>query len=209
MADYTWPWPEQRAFHPSAARWRAMLIQRSNTSTLSGYTQAVGLPGSRWALQLDMPSHGYTERRALGALLDRLEGRVHRLLVACPLFPRPVGTINLSGVTVGVAAAQFADQITLNGCGANTTLGQYSWLVVAGQRLRVVADVVANGAGQMVVPVRHSLRAAAPAGTPVQLDTPRTPMRLLLNGSDGLAIPFNANGLCQAFSIDLVEDWAA
>jgi len=209
MADFTWPWPEQRAFHPSAARWRQLLIQRSNTSTLSGYTQAVGLPGSRWALQLDMPTQAYTDRRAVGALLDRLEGRAHRLLVACPLFPQPVGTINLVGVTVGTTAAQFSDQITLHGCGANATLGQYSWLVVAGQRLRVVADAVADGAGQMLVHVRHGLRQAAAAGTPVLLDTPRTPMRLLLTGNEGLAIPFNANGQCQAFGLELVEDWAA
>ena len=155
-----------------------------------------------------MPAQSYAERHALGALIKKLEGRRHWLAMWCPIAPKPAGTCNLAGVTLSASASQFAETLTLTGCGAGKTLLADDWLVVAGQRLAVVDDAVADGSGLMTVVTRHQLRAAATAGTAVGLDAPTTTMALHYQGDDPPEVPFDGRGLAPAFTIELVEVWA-
>ena len=205
MATYSWP--TTKAFQPQDARWRQVLNQRANTSALSGYTQVLGMPGTRWAVTLDMPRQSYAERLALKAFLDRLEGRAHLVDLFDWVRPTPAGTISLSGVTVNSTAAQFGEQVVLAGCGAGATLLPGDWMVIAGQRLCVVAPATANGSGVMTVEVRHRLRQAIAAGTPVALDRPRAPMMLNISGAETVPVPFSGNGTAPAFTLDFVERW--
>jgi hypothetical protein len=204
----TFDWPDAKPFWPRAARWHVLLNQTSSTSALSGYTQVLSLPGARWRLSLDVPEQSYDERHALGAFIERLEGRRHLANIYCPVLRAPRGTIATGGITLAANAAQFAETLQLAGCGAGATLGAYSWLVLAGQRLRVVADATANGSGVMTVQVRHSLRQAAASGSPVAVSLPRSTMGLHMQGQETPTVPYDANGRGPAFTLEFVERWA-
>ena len=80
MADFSWPGPPNKPFWPSAARWRQLLIQRSNTSTLSGYSQALGLPGSRFAKGM-VSELADAQGHEAACVRDRRDRQIHRRLV--------------------------------------------------------------------------------------------------------------------------------
>lgn len=207
MTTYTWPLPTDKAFWPRAVRWRQITNGVATTSSISGYTQTGGTPGTRWAMQLDMDEQSFDERRRLGAFLARLEGAKHRISMFDPANPRPRGTIALSGITLSANAAQFAETIVLASCGAGATLLAHDWLVLAGQRLMCAADATANGSGIMTVEVRHQLRAAANSGAAVAVDYPRG--KMMLNPAVELPLwAFQGAGRCPAFTFELVEDLA-
>lgn len=140
-------------------------------SPLSGFTQTSSLPGSRWGWSVDWGPSRSAHRQSLEGLLTRLSGREHRLQLWDMKRPRPRGTINTSGVTAS-AAVQFATTLTLNGCGASTTLLSGDWFSVGGQLLMCVVDATANGSGVMTVEFRHMLRAAVSGGAAVTLIQP-------------------------------------
>lgn len=122
MTIYTWP--TGRTFCPATITLRVRHNQeRYNESPLSGYVQTLALPGSRWGWALDFPATLTTaERSALDALVLRLSGRQHRVQLWDMKRPRPAGDIQLSGVTVGASAAQFATQVALAGCRSSVNL---------------------------------------------------------------------------------------
>lgn len=205
MATYTWPGAADKAFMPRQARWRAVPNSRDSTSALSGYTQTATLPGARWGLSLDMPEQAWDERDRLAAFIWRLEGAKHRIALADPARPRPLGTATLGGVTLASNAAQFAETLQLAGLGAGATLLRNDWIVLGGQRLRVVADATANGSGVATVEVRHGLRAAQLAGAAVTLDAPTS---LFILAGEPPALGWDANARAPALTLELIEVFA-
>lgn len=206
MATYTWP--TTRAFWPAAVRWRQVLTERATVSPLSGYSQAVAAPGTRWAMTLEMPQQTYAERRELAAFIERLEGRVHWVSIYDWVHPRPAGTANLTGVTLAAGAAQFAESLSLAGLGASHTLLAGDWLVVGGQRFRVVANATANGSGAATVSVRHQVRTALASGAAVGLDSPPSTFVLNLQGGETAPVPFGASNMAPPFTVELIEVWS-
>lgn len=124
MTVYTWP--DGRAYRPASVDWQELDNDRSSTSQLTGSVQTVAIPGVRQAVTLNFPRQHVRERRALEALIRRLNGSEHRALVSIPQleyrYTGPQGNWTPSGVTMGGAAAQFANSLTLSGCyGINLT----------------------------------------------------------------------------------------
>ncbi len=205
MTTYTWP-TTNKALLPQAQRWRQLHNNRASTSALSGYTQTLSLPGARWGLSMEFPAHTSVERRQLEGMLTRLSGMEHRALLVdfARLVPR--GSCNLTGVTLGANAAQFATSLVLAGCGASTTLLAGDWLGLSnGQRVQVVADASANGGGAMTVEVRHPLRAALSSGAALVLDKPAS---LFILSEPTLDVPWGAANICPAFNVDFIEVFA-
>ena len=205
MTTYTWP--DTRDAAPRSAQWRVVdNLQRSSESPLSGYTQTISMPGARWGWTLEFGDHRSDLRQEVEAFLLRLSGREHR--VSLWDFKRrvPRGTCNLSGVTLGAAAAQFATSLQLAGCGANKTLVAGDWIGLAtGQLVRVVANATANGAGVMSVEVRHMLRLAAASGSPVVLDKPTA---LYVRTESGLTMPRQPGRAEPEFAVQFEEVFA-
>ena len=115
MTTYTWP--DTRAFQPQAQELRVVdNTQRTAESSLSGYVQTSGMPGTRWGWGLDMAPDTQADRAALEGFLLRLSGLQHRVRVWDIKNPKPRGDIATAGVTLGAAAAQFATGLTLAGC---------------------------------------------------------------------------------------------
>ena len=115
MTTYTWP--TTRHFVPATHELRVVdNTQRTVESSLSGYVQTNAMPGARWGWGLDFTAHTQAQRAEVEAYLLRLSGRQHRVQLWDLRNPRPRGNIQLAGVTLGAAAAQFATSLTLAGC---------------------------------------------------------------------------------------------
>jgi hypothetical protein len=119
--------------------------------------------------------------------------------------PAPLGTCSLTGVTLAAGAAQFAEALSLAGCGAGNTLLAGDWISVAGQLLMVVADATANGSGVMAVEVRHMLRQAVASGAAVTLHKPTA---LYIRSEAALAMPRGPGKRQPGFALQFVEVFA-
>lgn len=180
MSIYAWPF--KKIFLPEQMNWGAESRTLSTESILSGSVQTSGTPGKRWKVGINLPASSYnvrTNRMEIEGFLDRLNGKEHRVSLwhmgrkGIGGYGYPAGTINPTGVTVSVNAAQFATTLTLTGCGANKTLLPGDMFSVNGQLLMTPPDTApSNGAGVLVVPVINRLRQAAIAGQPVVLVRP-------------------------------------
>lgn len=199
MTIYAWP----PGFVPARASLRSITNSRSNTSAESGVTQTIVRPGSRWGWSIEMPAMTLERRAAFEAWLTRLSGMTHRAAVSDWMRPRPRGTCNVAGVSVAGGAPQFSATVPLQGCGAGRTLLAGDWIkFMGGQLCMVAADAQADGAGLMTVEVRHELRVALAAGSPVTLDAP-TALYIATDATHELP---RAPGLAQpAFGFDLIE----
>ena len=169
MSDIAWP--TGRAFAWAAYAWGLRANDRAWESALNGSVQTVSIPGSRWAVTMQFGAQSAAERAQLEAVLMRAR-RQHRIVMPRLDRPRPRGTVALTGVTLSVAAAQFATQITLAGCGAGATLLAGDMLGIGSQLCMVANNATASGTGVAVVTLTHELRAAAAAGAGVVLDQP-------------------------------------
>ena len=169
MSDIAWP--TGRAFEYAAYSFGLRANDAMWESALNGSVQTASLPGSRWAVTMQFANQTPAERGQLEGLLMRAR-RQHRIVMHRLDRPRPRGTVALTGVTLSVAAAQFASQVTLAGCGANATLLAGDMIGIGGQLCMVASNSTASGAGVAVVQLTHELRAAAGAGAGVTLDRP-------------------------------------
>ena len=208
MSTYTWPDPTSAvAYAVTSQVWTLANNQRMAVSPLSGAVQTVGLPGARWKVTQEFPQHTYVERARLEAILLLCGGVEHRMKLWDFSRPAPRGTINLTGVTMS-AAAQFANTVTLNGCGNATTLRAGDWIGVttsAGFQCVQVMDGTAtatSGGVMSSVTVRPALRGSVTAGAAVTLDKP---MPLFVMSAPELAIPRGGSNICPPFSVDFIE----
>ena len=196
-------WPAGRPFAPAVYSWGLRANDRVWESTLNGSVQTVSIPGSRWAATMQFPNQVAVDRAQVEALLARAR-RQHRIVMHRFDRPRPHGTVALFGVTLSVAAAQFAAQVTLAGCGANATLLAGDMLGIGSQLCMVANNATATGAGVAVVPLTHELRAAAAAGSAVVLDRPTARFVQASNQMDNTWEGTHYPG----FAVELVEVFA-
>ena len=199
----TYSWPAGRSFVPQRSDLRVFNNGRENASPESGTSQTVTRPGSKWGWSVVMKAMSVADREDFEGFLIGLSGREHRVSTHDWKHPQPRGTCNLTGVTLGAGAAQFATSVQLAGCGASKTLKRGDWIGFStGQLCRVVADAVADGSGAMTVYFRHSLRAALSSGTAVTLDRPTA---LYILAEPTLEFPRRPGRSEEPFGFDLVE----
>lgn len=199
MTIYTLP--GTRAMRPATMSFYLTPLGGVTRSPLTGDTKTVSAPGGWWSAELAYPDQHEDERGSLRGLIDLVTRSEHRLALWDLARPQPRGTCNLAGVTVGVSAAQFAQVVTLYGCGANRTLNAGDMIGIAGQLCCVALDAVANGSGQMVVTLTSDLRLARAAGTPVVLDRPTA----LFVAVDPVQWPRSSARRCPPITVQLVE----
>jgi hypothetical protein len=187
-----------RQYHPQ---------QRRSESALSGAVQTLSMPGSKWGWDFDFPANRNADRPGFEAFFTKLDGTEHRVRLWDFWRPRPRGSCNLAGVTIAIAAGQFARSLVLDGCGAGKTLLEGDWLgLPGGQLVMVVEGGVANGSGRMAVGVRSMLRRALAAGGAVTLDRPTA---LYTRTEADIALPRNPGFSQRAFSVSFIETFTA
>lgn len=201
MASYDWP--SNPRLIPARADLQYYVNARSNVSAETGFTQGVTKPGTRWGWSLTLPAMSSAAHAEMEAFIARLSGYEHRAKIYDWKRPRPRGTCNVSGVTVQSTVAQFANTVTLTGCGANATLLAGDWFKFAtGQLVMVSADAAANGGGVMNVEFRWAARASVASASAVTLDSPTALYVLATPNFTSPRIPGRAQ---PGFSVDFME----
>jgi len=142
-------------------------------------------------------------RARLEGFLARLDGRTHRVRLFDWNRQVPIGTINQTGVTAN-AAAQFAESLTLNNCGANRTLEPGDWLSVGGQLVMCSAPAQANGSGVMTVEIRSMLRSGFAGGAVTLI----RPFALFVLASTDLEMPRDPGAAQPPMAAEFVEVFA-
>jgi len=206
--------PAGREYQPSQMVWGLSDPRTHSTSSMSQAVQEVATPGARHTVSMQWPEATGSIRAGLEGLLYAINRAGNRLQLWDMRQGRsqPRGSINTSGVAVQTSAAQWADAITLTGCGAGKTLlsGDKLGVVLSGglaQLLICTADTTANGSGAMTVPLHTQLRAAVAAGSAVTLIRPMA-LFVVPPGSAGLSFSSTggaAGGIHAQANIDLIE----
>lgn len=204
MTTYAWPTAHPKHV-PQSAALRVITNSRHNASAESGVSQTVTRPGGRWGWSVTMAPMATAVRDDFEGWLTGLSGMEHRVSTWDWKRPTPRGTINLSGVTLGASAAQFATSLQLAGCGAGKTLLRGDWLKVGTQVFRAIADATADGSGAMTVSVRHDVRVALSSGAAVTLDRPAA---LYILTEPTIELPRRPGPAQPGFGFDLVEVFA-
>lgn len=199
MTTYTLP--DKRGCRPASMSLYLTPLGGVTRSPLTGDTKTVSSPGGWWSAELNYPDQGDDERGTLRGLIDLVTRSEHRLALWDLARPVPRGTCNLSGVTVGVAAPQFAQTVVLYGCGASRTLLPGDMLGIGGQLCCVALPASSNVSGQMAVTLTSDHRLARAAGTPVTLDRPTA----LFVAVDPVQWPRASARRCPSITVQLVE----
>lgn len=210
MAAYTWPTGRDHTPASMTMGWDVQAL--TNVSPLNAAAQRVEVPGRRWHAVLQMPEQRRAARLALHGYLGKVGGD-NLVTLHDMSAPTPRGTCNLTGVTASAAAA-FATSLTLNGCGASTTLlagDKFSVALTAGgtQLVMVTDDATASGGGVMAVTIRAMLRGAVSAAAAVVLNAPTTTWRLVDPNISTRWRPGTAGGpIADPLTIELIEDFS-
>lgn len=194
MTTYAWP-----GFPVSSFEMRIMPNVRTFVGPYTPTVQVLDLLGERWQIGLTLSPtvRDTATAAALEAFFDRLKAQANAITLWHVKRPRPLGTLTsgspltwtwtsgaLSWTWTGGAMtwtsgdpyiladiAQLANTatiVTLPG----RTLKAGDQIGLAGQLVRIMADAVADGSGNMPIEFQPRARALIPRGTLVAWDTP-------------------------------------
>lgn len=207
MTIYAWPLTTA-GFTPARFEFGSDSGSLASASILSGQVQTSGVPGKRWKASMLMSGLGRNNNRAqLEAFLDRLNGQEHGVSLwhvqrkGIGGWGYPAGTLNQTGVTVKTTAAQFANSVTITGCGNTKTLAAGDFFSVNGQLLMCPTALTSTAGGDITVPVTGGLRAAAVATAPITLIRPTANFILAEPNWRSSYLP----GSAESLALDFVE----
>lgn len=151
------------------------------TSPLSGQSQTVDLPGSRWALNLRLAGLSAAERGEVEAFMAKLRGRANRFTCHDLINPIPRGNMRGTMTTNGTTAAG-ATTFTLQGGTPLTLLYAGDKLSVGGE-LKVLLQTVGTDAGGNCagIPVEPPFRGQISSGASVVWNKPTAQFMLVEN----------------------------
>lgn len=195
-------WPATRDWAASRFELRVLPNLRVFTGAYTANTDVLDLLGERWVASIDLPP---TESQLLGgereAFFDRLKGAANKVALWNLRRPAPMGTAR-GTLTLGAPVAQLANTCSIAGAGAGSTLKAGDMLSLAGQLVRVMESVVANGAGTFTsVEFQPRARAAMASGAAVLWDKPTATFILKGDGVPTVHRP----GMVEGCSFELVE----
>lgn len=172
-------WPYTQPFLTTQSDMWLEDVNVTERSSQGGGQQTTARPGAHWRYSMTMPRDNAERRQVLLGFLRSLNGKENgvrlwdmRKFGLNNAHGSPAGSINTVGVTVRVTANQFANEVSLQGCGVGKTLLQGDMLSINGQLIENCFAPVGDINGNLTVIVPQRLRATAVAGTPVTLVRP-------------------------------------
>lgn len=202
MTDITWPadiFPASTGYESIPNVWS---FNNDETGTTTGYER----PGHRWRQQVTLPDLAGDERIDMQVFLLQLRGETNRVLL--PDFAhrrRGVG----GGTPAVNGGSQTGRTLAISGCPVSITWlrkGDYVQLA-NNELLRLTADAVTNGAGQVTIAFEPRLRISPAHGSAVEINTPRARCKLNTRTASwtNAAIPLNGYDVRSGFALDFIE----
>lgn len=146
---------------------------RQFTSQLSGATQVLELPGTRFAFSLKLDGLTPAERGLMESFMAKLRGGGNRFTCHDLINPRPRGTMRgTPTVNATASAGAVSVQINAGGGQANTTVLEGDKLAIGGELKIITAPVTLNGSGIGTLTVEPPFRAQVSSGASVVWDKP-------------------------------------
>ncbi len=187
---------------PRTVDWSLRANTQSFQSPLAGSVQTVELPGARWAVSFMLENLDETDAALLQAFFAKLRGRAGRFYLHNLARPQPRGT--LTGTPLVKGAAQTGTALVIDGCTVGATLLVGDFVGVNGELKMVVADVTADGAGEMSLAIEPPLRSSPADNAAVTLVQPTATFMLSDDESKWSTTP----GKYSTFALDAIEAWA-
>jgi len=198
MANYNYP--TSNIFKPRSIIWSFRDNARVFESQLSGAIQSTSVPGTRWGCSLIFDNHLPDDRAQIEGFISLIR-RQNRIVMHRLDRPRPLGTIETSGVLLNSALAQFGSTAVLKNCGANKLLKAGSMFGIGSQLFMSAFDAVSDNSGVMTVTLAVPSRANHAIDATVTLDKPTAKWMYNSNSAD-----FARSGqIATPLTIDLVE----
>jgi hypothetical protein len=172
-------------------------------SPLNGTPQVVQTPGERWVASLVLPPVGIRRdrARARAAFLNRIT--LGGVLVAVPMFDRPLPLGTLRGApTLASAVARHGNAFTFSGATPGATWLAGDCFGLGGQVFEAAEAATVGGGGQITINTTNRARVAIASGT-LLWSYPRVTM-LCPAAEAGLGYE---PGWQQAVAVDLEEHW--
>lgn len=173
--------------------------QRANSSNFDNSEQVIDLMGDRWRLSVTLPNRSHEEAAQIEAYVASMRGKVNTSPFWHLQRPEPRGTMRGAPVLALPLFRRDPNLIVTTEPGATLLAGDM--VGCAGLLFQVAADCVADGAGQLYVPVVNRSRKAAPAGTAVVWFRPTAEFRFLAVPAPVQYIP----GYTPEITFDYVE----
>jgi len=161
---------------PPEIEWTQVANTQTFTSPLSGAVQTVEMPGVKWKATFPLRNLTPADAAKMRAFYARLRGRAGRFYLYNFAHPSPRGTASGSAFVKG--ASQAGTSLAIDGLAAGATLLAGDFFEVSGELKVVVADVTANGSGEMTLTFEPPLRASPGDNATVTLTQPKATMML-------------------------------
>ena len=206
MADV--PWPAVLPA-PRASDWYLDGGSVAGPQAIDGRTSAVRAENRIWRCRYEVPRLAPRATFALRAMIDALSGRAGVLeLPLCseglPDWGRPgapcAAVTYAGGVTMRADTPAGASIVRLSGA-ASRFLMPGGLMTIMGSLYRLQRREAGGG-----LRINPSLRAAVPAGQPVEIERPRVRVHLDV---DGLAVPLVLRRRSERVTLPLVEAFGA
>ena len=187
---------------PAAIDWSLVPNTQAFSSPLSGSVQTIERPGARWKASFVMDNLTEADAALLQAFMAQLRGRAGRFRLFNFARPAPRGT--LGGAPLVNGAGQIGNALAIDGCAVGATLIAGDYIGCNSELKMVVANAVANGAGQMALTIEPPWRTSPADNAAVTLTKP-TAVMMLSNDENKWTTraPFWTN-----MPIDCVEAWS-
>lgn len=168
---------------PSSWSWKLIGNTQSFSSPLTGSTQTLELPGSRWWLKFGYEKLRQDDARVFDAFLASMRGMAGRVLIA------PIQAEARRGVATGtpvvIGTGQTGRSLATSGWTPSTPLilrvGDYfSVPTPSGPELKILtADAASDADGKAMLAFEPPLRGSPVNGAALNISAPVCPMRML------------------------------
>lgn len=169
-------------FCPRDFSLRMQVNQVVFSSPFGGSEQVVDRSNDRWTASVTLPARRTGDGAAVEAFIGSMRGMTNTVNLHHFARPIPRGTMRGSPTTINNPALAGGDSLSIAAAPA-VTLKAGDMIGVAGLLLMVAADCVANGVGNITVPLVNRLRFGFPAGSAVTWDRPKAAFRLASSSS--------------------------
>lgn len=161
---------------PSAFSMTLATNQGAFASNFGGSEQVIDRGNDRWSASATLVNRTHAHAARVEAFIASARGMTNTVNLYHLKRPEPVGTMRGAPKTNGVAARASSILIFTT---AGATLRAGDLFGAGGLLFMVQDDCVADGAGNLTVPIVNRVRRTLPALTPVVWDRPSVPFRIV------------------------------